>query len=341
MTSRPRSGVGARPDGGASSALDHAEPSPRSKLARLCGQVLVALALGWVVLGLRADWTDLADGTLRLAWIPLGLHLAALLASFLFLVASWSTLLGIVGRRLPALPAAMTWFASALGRYVPGRIGAFATRIVACRRVGVDPRRATTALVVEQSLYGFVAVGVVGASATTGLLPDADPSLVVLAVTIFVLAPLGLGFALRSGPIAGRLRTALRRVAGVEAHPRWPLRSVLAVCLMLAGWSLYGVSGYFLVGSLTTVPSASALPVGLAFVAAWGAGYLAFVTPGGLGVREATLALLLTPHVPPPVPAVVAVLSRLTWVALELCCFAATAVLTRDLPAVPEASGPG
>ena len=60
---------------------------------------------------------------------------------------------------------------------------------------------------------------------------------------------------------------------------------------------------------------------------AWAIGFLVFLTPGGLGVREGALALLLAPFLPSPLPAVVALLARLWWTVAELISVAIAALL--------------
>jgi hypothetical protein len=62
-----------------------------------------------------------------------------------------------------------------------------------------------------------------------------------------------------------------------------------------------------------------ALPkIVIAFVASWLIGFLSMLTPGGLGVREVVLMLLLTPQLTPAQASTVALISRLTWTVVEM-----------------------
>ncbi|HEX2253326.1 MAG TPA: lysylphosphatidylglycerol synthase domain-containing protein, partial [Thermoanaerobaculia bacterium] len=156
---------------------------------------------------------------------------------------------------------------------------------------------------------------------------------------------LALGLAVLLHPaLLRRLSHLLQRLAGRprEEVVAWRLRQLApAAALAAAGWALHGVAGYFLVRSLAPVPPGALPAVALAFVAAWGAGFLAFVTPAGLGVREAALTVLLAPFLPRPLDALAAVLGRLSWVALELLGLAASAlVATRSAPPAAAADGP-
>ena len=87
--------------------------------------------------------------------------------------------------------------------------------------------------------------------------------------------------------------------------------------LYLAAWAAYGASFWcFLRGvGLENLPF---WQVAAASCGAYLAGFLALFAPGGLGVREGVLAVLLAPFMGPGIPAAVAVLSRLWMTIVEL-----------------------
>lgn len=100
-------------------------------------------------------------------------------------------------------------------------------------------------------------------------------------------------------------------------HVRRLLRLLLAYCIY---WLAAGTAFFFLVDSLyRLLPSTWPVMIGI-FAASWVAGFLAFLTPAGLGVREGALTLLLAPLLPAPLPALVALLARVWWTAAELIC---------------------
>ncbi len=53
------------------------------------------------------------------------------------------------------------------------------------------------------------------------------------------------------------------------------------------------------------------------FAISWEIGFLSFVTPGGLGVREGAVTLMLSPYLTADLAIAVALLSRLVWMACE------------------------
>jgi hypothetical protein len=103
-------------------------------------------------------------------------------------------------------------------------------------------------------------------------------------------------------------------------------------------WLAYGTSGVFLIEALGFGPVVSVVDVVATFVAAWMIGFLSFVTPGGIGVREAALALLLGATLPTPEAITVALLARLSWTLVEMIGVVVGLLIGRRL-ASPSAEG--
>jgi hypothetical protein len=93
------------------------------------------------------------------------------------------------------------------------------------------------------------------------------------------------------------------------------IAAVLATYVLF--WLLTGVGFSLLVTSLHPVSLSSWPPLMAAFCMAWTVGFLAFLTPAGLGIREGALALFLSPLLPAPVPSVIALLARVWWTVAE------------------------
>lgn len=95
---------------------------------------------------------------------------------------------------------------------------------------------------------------------------------------------------------------------------------IIAGMLMtyVAFWIGAGVGFNLLISSVHEIPLRHAPIVVASLSMAWFAGYVAFLVPAGVGVREGTLALLLSRILPSPLPAVLALLARVWWTAAEL-----------------------
>jgi uncharacterized membrane protein YbhN (UPF0104 family) len=144
---------------------------------------------------------------------------------------------------------------------------------------------------------GTSAMAVLGVAAAAALVLLAWPRILARGLNV-ALARLG----------RAPLTTAPRRVALLTLFPIYVL-----------AWTAYGLSGAVLVRALEL--GGAPLTDGFtacAFVASWLAGFLSFLTPGGLGVREGVLAALLATSLTASQGVVLAAVARLTWTIVEL-----------------------
>lgn len=120
-------------------------------------------------------------------------------------------------------------------------------------------------------------------------------------------------------PWPATVRTWLERL-GMQLPAGFAWSRALALTLLsMAAWLAFGVGAGLLAVDLLEVSSRQAVLVAGAFALSWLLGFLAVITPGGLGVREVSLMLLLEPLLPPPWPALYPVASRLAWVVADTC----------------------
>jgi uncharacterized membrane protein YbhN (UPF0104 family) len=89
-------------------------------------------------------------------------------------------------------------------------------------------------------------------------------------------------------------------------------------------WGIYGVAFWTTGRALFAIP-ASDIPryIGV-FALAWLAGVVAFFAPGGIGVREAVIAALLTSRLGPADAIVLAATSRIVLSAIDIVAAAAS-----------------
>ena len=136
---------------------------------------------------------------------------------------------------------------------------------------------------------------------------------------------------LHPGVQARALRIAERRLGRELSLPRLaPAVSVRMIVLYAASFAVGGLALCAVTQGLYDL-SAGALPTVLAVLAlGYVAGVLAFVLPGGIGVREAAIAGALATVVPFSVGVAAAVVLRLLQLAVELVLAAVFSALARS-----------
>jgi len=260
---------------------------------------LVQLALGAVVVVLAVryvlrHWDELRRQSLDWEFHPLPLVAALLLtwAMYALQIQAWRVMLRGWGAELPPLAAARIWTVSGLGKYLPGKVWAIAGMALMSQRAGVPAWVSTGSSVILQALAvgtGAVIVGATGTARLEGSYPWIGDALLALAVASVV------GIAVLLWPPATR---RILRLAGIDAaHASAPrLGSVLfGVACNLVAWAGYGTAFWLMARGLLPA-TAERLPLGVAigaFTASYVAGLLAIFAPGGVGVREGLVLLML------------------------------------------------
>ncbi len=280
---------------------------------RVAGWLLAVAILYFLGRTLLESWTQVAASGFKFQLNPplLVISLLMLVVGRGFAVEAWRRILMALGHHITFRFAFYTWFISNLTRYIPGNIWQVATMMVMVERQGVTKLNA----LLSQAVYTAIALSVTALYGIT-LLPIAQEYLPIAA---FLFIALIITFALP--PVwrlililAARATRILRRNVVAEA-PAMPTITfwqglVPPTCSFLM-WTINGIAFYLFVRSITDVP-VEALPQFMAMnAAAYFVGYVSFITPSGMGFREASLAFMLAPYFPAPVAIAIAFLTRI------------------------------
>jgi uncharacterized membrane protein YbhN (UPF0104 family) len=288
----------------------------------LGGAALVFVTYAFWDLAGRWDSSQitLAWGWLLLSVVPLAIGVVAL-------ALSWKWLLeGMASRSVPTLTTVALHFESQLARYTPGKVGVPLIRIAGAPQLGVPGATVGSSVVLE--LLPYLSVG-----AGTGLfcLWIASRKLGGALEAIGRLGLVGLaGFAgiTLALMLVDRRRypkafTKLLRLEG--QGPLVPARVPLAHA---AYWLTWAVHGYFTSLAVGASPDAAFASAGV-YVIAPVAGFLALITPAGVGVREAVASVALTPFLGASPAVAAAIVSRVTSLIVDVLAWAFGRVVAR------------
>jgi hypothetical protein len=264
--------------------------------------LLLLLALVVVALWLRSQWDELRAYPWRLhaGWLMFSAIL--MLTAWAVEVTLWRRILAVIGTGLPFWAAWRIWFLTILVRYVPGAIWQPLSIVIYCQQWQIRPEATLTSLVLYQ-VVTLLAVGPIAAvyfwlsgnwGLLTGLLGGYTSWLAGLA-----LLPVALFF-LRPGWLLALINWGLRRVGRDELDAKLTTRKLGALLgLGIASWLLWGTVFAALTFGLRTYSGQEMLRLAPHLVAVYSVGYaiglVTLIAPGGFGVREGALYLLLAP----------------------------------------------
>ncbi len=272
----------------------------------------------------NAAWLALSAGFLALAW--------------LVEILLWLRILRVMDAGMPLWSATRTWFLSAIVRYIPGNIWQPMSITVYSQERGVPYPVTLMSLLLFQitiilavapiaALY-FMATGNWGL--LTGYLTWAAPWLIVVGLT-----PLAI-FLVRPDWLIGMINWVLTRVARKQFSTRLTRMNLLGLLgIALLDWLLWGsafAAMSFGVQSYSTAEIIRLAPhLIAAYPIAYAIGFISFITPSGIGVREGAFYLLLAPIAGAGAATMLGLAMRI-WTTLGELVAAGLAVIFRDDP---------
>ena len=214
---------------------------------------------------------------------------------------------------------------SQLGKYLPGGLWHLAGKFGFLKLKGISTKKTTQVMVVE-NMWLLSSAGVVGVVAL--LASSSDAACRYLKILCLPLATKVIAVALPLVWVAGLLVFEYFFFGRQKINFR---DFFLMLAELLFIWLAFGLSFW-----LVFPPDAGYLAQVIgAFSLSWLAGYVAFFAPGGIGVREVLLAMLLGAFFKSGEVAIYASIHRLLWVLAEVL-LGGTSALVFGLPEVSE-----
>lgn len=204
-------------------------------------------------------------------------------------------------------------------RYVPGNIFSFVSRVQKFSTEKLPTKTIVKALALE-AIVMVISASAVSLPAIFGL-SNLNYYLFSLLLILIVLSVF-LGLVYKN---IFKLKTLF-----LSVFPKKNLFDYITVISISSlAWFFFGLGNFFFMVSIFPADPNLILKLCSIFVLAWLAGYLSFIAPMGLGVREAVLVFLLAPFIPVYAGAAVAVFTRLLFVLSEIVFLAISSLLHR------------
>ena len=304
-----------------------------TRALRIGGQVLVLVVIAWYV------YQSLAKGlaqsnfaALRLDWRWLALSWVLLAGYYAIYTLGLDAILRTLGSPSTYAKAFKLNFASNLGKYVPGGFWPALGRVALAPSMSLSRAHAAVSLVLEAGLStagGLIVFALslgFGGTLPTGTQPWQWGALALLLVVCLHPA------------IFRRALGVAFRVAGVDQEPPSLSYAVTLglVALYAVSWLVAGLAFQAFVRAVVSSASGNFLQYAGAYAAASVAGLMVLFAPGGLGVREGVLAVLVTPFVGAGNAVVVGFAARVWSTLLELALSAGALAM----PAPAGGAGP-
>jgi uncharacterized membrane protein YbhN (UPF0104 family) len=234
----------------------------------------------------------------------------------------WHYLLRSCGADISFRDSLGSFIFSHLGRYIPGKIWTILGRVVLTSQQGV-PKSVSAQCAAIEVMIGIVS----GISLSMLVLPSIE-GFEGYTIGVFSLVAIALIIFLQPKIFGGSLNFGLRLFGRDPIEITYRFQHLLwALAMHISAWLIFGTGFYLLVLSIDPASTLTPLYATGAFAGAWVVGYLSFLTPAGIGVREAALIGVLLLWMPQEIAILSAIASRLlTVIADFLAVLLATSI---------------
>lgn len=319
---------------------------------RIVQFVVVALIAVFLALGVRTSWSNLSKYQWHVQWELLVVALALFVAQELTYALIWRGILRRLGSDLDIISSQRIYLSAEFVRYIPGNVWHVFARVFGAESRGVPKPIGLASMVIELAtkitsaalVFAFSLLFWPDVSGLTRVIPrDIIVGIGVVGVPLLLI---GLHPRLLQGVLNRGLRMLRREPVALGLR----YRDLLIITGYWAvSWIVGGVGFYLLIRSLTDAPTtivAIVLAIDINAIG-WDVGFLAIVTPSGLGFREAAIAGLLIAcglvsgaDASLGVALVVAFMARLLTTSAELICVTAAHVAPGGIRVQPPTAEP-
>lgn len=289
------------------------------KFKKLIGFLIVSTVFYFLIRGLYENWHQVSNYNWEFNYLCLGWSFVVLLSYCALLTILWKLILERLEEKNVSIRKGYKyWSLSQLGRYLPGKFWLVLGRVYLCNKEGFS-KSATTASIIMELILTVLA----GVFVFLLALPFMKFSLTIHHVYwLLLLIPIGL-VSIHPLLFSKLFNFILRKLKRTEIRFDISYSQIVSfIALYMIMWLVCGLAFFLFVNSLYHVGWSKFVGITGTFAIAWVIGFVSFITPAGLGVRELALSVLLANYMPVPMAIVVALVSRIWLTAAELVCAA-------------------
>lgn len=282
---------------------------------------LIGIIFYFLGRGLLANWSQVKEYEWEFDYFLLGISFVLIILTYLAWVEIWRKLLKRSGHILNFKKMFKIWFLANLGKYLPGKVWAFLGMLYLLEKEGVAKSKGLSVAILAQALSVLsgllVALLFLRYSYYQRFFAQSPGVTVVILLVLVGIAVLVFYPKL----LEGIINLALRILKKETIILNLKAKNILFILLLYCGsWFLSGFVFWVFIKSITPVSLGIYLSLTGAFAGSFSLGFLAFFAPGGIGVREGILVVLLSNFFPTPVAILISLLSRV-WITLaEVLC---------------------
>jgi len=284
------------------------------KTVRISASLLIIILIGYFYSAeVRKNWASLQDFKLNLNVFFLLVSLFFYLLSYLLDTYTWQVCIHRhLGRReLDFFQSIAVVNGSGLLKYLPGRIWTYTAQLLWLNKFNISKSLIlyVNVLCIAGAMIVSLYLGVIYSAAYTDIMNTATITLAFAA-----LIALNIIYISWNSLFMNKALAMASRILKREIHPIKGSKALLLFIQFMyaCSWSLMGLGGYFLARGIgLDIAFTSIIALLASMSLSWLVGYLVILSPGGLGIREGIMLLMLNGVVNTQTALIFPILSRL------------------------------
>jgi len=278
---------------------------------------LLAFSIALIFLG-SLFWKysgELSSFHWRLDYFYLSVAVFMLFSMFLLAVWGWALILNVLNLKISFKKSMEIWVASIIGKYIPGKIWFLLGRVYLAQKLGIPKAKISLATLLEIILMQASAIFVYFISLffwqEAPILGSLKPLLIIICILCLIL--------MHPRLLEWLINLALKITGRKTIQITVTYRDILYLLFFyMFFWAMFGAAIFFLGRVFYPIPITQLPAICGIWVISVILGVLAFIVPGGLGVREGIFVFLLSFLLPPALTLIIAIFSRILLTVLEI-----------------------
>ena len=251
--------------------------------------IVILIIFYFLISSLIKNWQKIPFESLRFDIFSLIISFICLFITFLIFVQGWRSIIQEFGQKVSFRKAFWIMSSSQMAKYVPGGIWFALGRVYLGRSEKLKAEITALSVVIETGLTFLV--GILLFFFSLGLSNRGIIVNFLFVIPIFFLFLLAL-----YPPVLNRLMNiGLRFVKRPAIDIKISYLHLLKLSIFFLGlWVAQIIGYYFLINSIMPIPFSRIFSLAAAYTLSWMAGFIVVIAPGGLGVREGMMSILLS-----------------------------------------------
>jgi uncharacterized membrane protein/uncharacterized membrane protein YbhN (UPF0104 family) len=261
----------------------------KNRIRRTLTLAISIIVLLFFVKVLQGNWHDVSKNFTKPNWFWLFLAFLGFSFYYFFRIYAWKKILRDLGHSISFKQSGEIIMLSEFTRYVPGNIWSVLGRIGQSEKYGVSKNQSFYATLLE--ILSLLSASVVVGGIFSLFAKDL-PNWFKLLVIIGAIGSIAIfWFSKIFKKLITWLLIKLKKPAEIITYSIFQNYQLLTI--LIVGWAFYAFGGLFLTLAFFKLNPNQFLLILAAMPIGWFLGYVSFITPSGIGIREASVAAIL------------------------------------------------